>query len=63
VLLVDDLFATGATMRACADLVTKAGGVVAAGAVVVEVVSLGGRESLEGYDLVSLCELSVDLDG
>jgi adenine phosphoribosyltransferase len=57
VLLVDDLLATGATLRACVDLVRETGGEIAGAAVVVEVSALGGRAKLEGVDLVALSTL------
>ena len=47
VLIVDDLLATGGTAVASAELVKKAGGVVAGFAFVVELGFLGGREALE----------------
>ena len=54
VLLVDDLLATGGTMKAGCQLVEKAGGVVAACAFLVELEFLKGREQLRGYDVFSL---------
>ncbi|HYC77649.1 MAG TPA: adenine phosphoribosyltransferase [Planctomycetota bacterium] len=46
VLLVDDLLATGGTIRACADLVEAVGGQVAGFAFVIELLALLGRERL-----------------
>ncbi|MDB5300213.1 MAG: apt [Phycisphaerales bacterium] len=46
VLVVDDLLATGGTMKACCDLVEKLGGTVAGIAVLIELAGLGGREKL-----------------
>ena len=46
VLLVDDVLATGGTMRAAADLVTESGGTVTGFALVVELGFLGGRDAL-----------------
>src|SRR5882757_1341739 len=43
VLIVDDLLATGGTMQACCDLVTKLGGTIAGIAVLIELVGLKGR--------------------
>jgi adenine phosphoribosyltransferase len=48
VLLVDDVLATGGTMRAAADLITRAGGEVAALAVILELAALNGRAALSG---------------
>ena len=57
VLLVDDLLATGTTMRACADLVLKAGGKIIAGVVVVEIPALEGREKLKDIEIRALASL------
>ena len=46
VLIVDDLLATGGTMRACCDLVTKLGGTIAGIAVLIELTGLAGRDKL-----------------
>jgi adenine phosphoribosyltransferase len=54
VLLVDDLLATGGTMKAGCQLVEKAGGAVAACAFLVELTFLKGREQLGGYEVFSL---------
>jgi adenine phosphoribosyltransferase len=56
VLLVDDLLATGGTMKAGCQLVEKAGGVVAACAFLVELKFLKGREQLQGFDVFSLIQ-------
>jgi adenine phosphoribosyltransferase len=56
VLLVDDLLATGGTMLAGAQLVEKAGGVVAGCAFLVELRFLNGRDRLKGYPIFSLIE-------
>jgi len=47
VLIVDDLLATGGTMRACCDLVTKLGGTIAGIAVLIELTGLDGRGKLK----------------
>ena len=54
VLLVDDLLATGGTMRAAMELVEMAGGRVAGIAFVIELVSLNGREKLKPAEVFSL---------
>ena len=56
VLLVDDVLATGGTMRAAAELITEAGGTVVALGVVLELSFLPGRAALEslGVPLTAL---------
>jgi adenine phosphoribosyltransferase len=54
VLLLDDVLATGGTMRACCELVQGAGAEVVACAFVVELEALGGRKKLEPFEVVSL---------
>lgn len=54
ILIVDDLLATGGTVRAVADLVEKMGGEISGIAFVIELVPLKGREKLKNYKLVSL---------
>ena len=46
VLIIDDLFATGGTMVAAKTLLESCGAIVPAGAVVIELVALGGRAAL-----------------
>lgn len=46
VLVVDDLLATGGTMRACCQMVQKLGGELAGIAVLIELASLKGRDRL-----------------
>lgn len=48
VLLVDDVLATGGTMRAAAELIAEAGGQVEALGVLLELGFLDGRQALEG---------------
>ncbi len=54
VLVVDDVIATGGTARATVRLIERLGATVAGLAFAVELTFLGGREKLEGYDVVSL---------
>jgi len=54
VLLVDDLLATGGTMKAAASLVEKVGARVSRIVFVVELGFLNGRGKLAGYDVMSL---------
>ena len=54
VLIVDDLLATGGTMRACCDLVTKLGGTIAGIAVLIELTGLSGRDKLKPHAVHSV---------
>ena len=54
VLLIDDLLATGGTMKAGCNLVERLGGEVLACQVVIELEDLKGRELLQGYDVRSI---------
>ena len=56
VLMVDDLLATGGTLKAACQLIEKAGGEVASCAVVIELGFLKGRDILQPYDVYSLLE-------
>lgn len=49
VLMVDDLLATGGTMRACCDLVRQMGGEIAGISLLIELTFLPGRKGLENY--------------
>jgi adenine phosphoribosyltransferase len=51
VLIVDDLLATGGTMKASVDLVRHLGGEVAGLAVLIELAGLGGREKVAPTDV------------
>ena len=61
VLVVDDLLATGGTLRASVDLVERLGGKVNGIACLVELAFLQGREKVKDYDLVSL--ITYDKEG
>jgi len=54
VLLIDDLLATGGTAKASCELIEKLGAKVVACAFVVELLGLGGREKLNGYEVHSV---------
>ncbi len=51
VLMVDDLLATGGTMRAACHLVEKVGGKIVGVACLVELKALNGRKRLAGYNV------------
>jgi len=54
VLLVDDLLATGGTMKACCELVKSCGGHIVGVAVLIELGFLRGRELLREYEVHSV---------
>lgn len=54
VLMVDDLLATGGTMRACVSLAEHSGAKVAGCAFLIELDFLNGRQHFQGYDVHSL---------
>jgi adenine phosphoribosyltransferase len=56
VLLVDDLLATGGTMKAGCSLVEKAGGIVVGCGFLVELAFLKGREVLRPHEVFSLVQ-------
>jgi adenine phosphoribosyltransferase len=57
VLIVDDVLATGGTMRAAVDLVRQAGATVAKVAVIAEIPFLNGRANLPDVELQALLQL------
>lgn len=57
VLVVDDVLATGGTMRAAVDLVRQAGATVAKVAVISEIAFLNGRDNLADVEVHSLLAL------
>lgn len=56
VLLVDDLLATGGTMKACCELVEKLGGELVACTFLVELVALNGRRKLPNKPIHSVIQ-------
>jgi len=54
VLMIDDLLATGGTMRAACELIEKVGGRIAGVVFLIELCSLRGREKLTGYNPKSI---------
>ncbi len=57
VLLVDDVLATGGTMKAARELIEMAKGTVECAVVIAEISGLNGREILPGLKVTSLIEL------
>ncbi len=56
VLMVDDLLATGGTMRACCDLVTGLGGKIAGITFLLELTFCKGRDKLKEFDVNSIIQ-------
>lgn len=56
VLIVDDLLATGGTMRACCDLVEKLGGQIVGVATLIELSALKAREKLGAYPVHTILQ-------
>lgn len=54
VVLIDDLIATGGTMKAAAELVEELGGTVVKILFLLELAGLNGRDALQGYDVESI---------
>ncbi len=63
VLMVDDLLATGGTMKAACELVEMAGGKVVECAFIVDLPDLKGKEKLEGYPVFALVDIPRALTG
>jgi adenine phosphoribosyltransferase len=59
-LIVDDLLATGGTMKACCDLVEMLGGDIIGVAVLIELAFLKGRERFGKYELHSAIKYAGD---
>ncbi len=57
VFVIDDVLATGGTLLAAAELLSRAGAEVVGVAVVLEIEALGGRERFERYPLTSLVKV------
>ena len=58
VLLIDDVLATGGTLKAAANLVQRTGGVVTGAAVLMEIAGLNGRQIFaDTFPSVSLTTL------
>jgi adenine phosphoribosyltransferase len=56
VLIVDDVLATGGTMKACCDLVNQLGGDIAGIAVLTELVGLNGKGKVKPYAVHSVIQ-------
>ncbi len=57
VIVIDDLLATGGTVEAAIKLIERLGGKVTATSFLIELIGLGGREKLSGYDIYSILQL------
>lgn len=58
VLIIDDLLATGGTVKAVTELIEGLGGKVMGIAFVIELVDLGGKDKLKGYPILSLIKFA-----
>lgn len=56
VVIIDDLMATGGTVKAMVDLIEGLGGEIVKLCFVMELKGLNGREKLQGYDINSLIQ-------
>ncbi len=57
VLMIDDLLATGGTMRACCDLVASQGGTIVGVAFLIELCFLKGRDKFAGIPIHSVIQI------
>ncbi|MGL5617781.1 MAG: adenine phosphoribosyltransferase [Metamycoplasmataceae bacterium] len=57
VIIIDDVLATGGTIRAIVDLVTSQGGIVLKIIFLLELVELQGADKFKGIDIVSLIKM------
>lgn len=60
VLIVDDLLATGGTLKATIELIERLGGEVVGCAFLIELVGLPGRDVLKGYNMMALTQYEVN---
>ena len=56
VVICDDLLATGGTVEATIKMIEELGGVVVGCCFPIELVALGGREKIKGYDVFTLMQ-------
>ena len=56
VIIIDDLLATGGTIKAAINLVEQLGGIVVGIAFLIELVDLNGRKLLENYEIKTLMQ-------
>lgn len=59
IVIIDDLLATGGTMKAAVNLVEKLGGEVCGALFLIELTELGGRDNLKDYFISSLVQYPV----
>lgn len=57
-MIIDDLIATGGTVKACAELIEELGGTVKKMVFLIELSDLGGRNLLKDYDVASVIQYS-----
>lgn len=61
VVIIDDLLATGGTVKAAAELVEQLGGEVVGCAFLIELTDLSGRAVLKKYKLCSLMQFKEEI--